>query len=68
MAHGEAPGSGQASFFICTGECQSLDGTYTAFARVVQGMDVVKAIDAVPLDGETPRELVVVRRVRLSRR
>ena len=34
------------SFFICTGECRSLDGKYTVFARVVRGMDVVQAIAA----------------------
>jgi len=60
MARGDDPASGSTSFFICTGECHSLDGKYTAFARVVAGMDVVAAIGAVPVDGETPKSSIVV--------
>jgi cyclophilin family peptidyl-prolyl cis-trans isomerase len=67
MARGEDPASAQTSFFICVGECRSLDNQYTAFARVVRGMDVVKAIEAVEVDGETPRVPVVLRRVRIVR-
>jgi cyclophilin family peptidyl-prolyl cis-trans isomerase len=62
MARGDDPGSGTTSFFICIGECHSLDGKYTAFARVVGGMEAVHAIAAVPVDGETPREPVVLTR------
>ena len=68
MARDEDPASASTSFFICVGECRSLDGTYTAFARVVGGMDVAKAIEAVPVDGETPREPVLVTRIRLEHR
>ena len=60
MARGDDPGSGSTSFFICTGDCHSLDGQYTAFARVVSGMETVSAIAAVPVDGETPKETIVV--------
>jgi len=63
MARGDAPDSAQTSFFICTGDCHALDGKYTVFARVVAGMDVVQAIEAAPVDGETPRDPVVVTRV-----
>jgi len=65
MARGEDPGSGSTSFFICVGECRSLDGKYTVFARVVSGMDVVQAIGAVPVEGETPKEAIAVKAVRL---
>ena len=58
MARGEDPASASTSFFICTGECRALDGKYTVFARVVSGMDVVQAIGATPVDGETPREAI----------
>ncbi len=54
MARGEDPASASTSFFICTGECRALDGKYTVFARVIRGMDVVQAIAATPVDGETP--------------
>jgi len=65
MARGEDPASATTSFFICTGECRALNGQYTAFARVVRGMDVVKAIAAVAVDGETPKEPIALTRVRI---
>lgn len=68
MARGEDPGSAQSSFFICTGDCRSLDGKYTAFAKVVSGLEVVKAIEAVPADGERPRENVLVTKVRVEKK
>jgi peptidyl-prolyl cis-trans isomerase B (cyclophilin B) len=68
MAHGDDPASAQTSFFICTGQCRALDGKYTAFARVSSGMDTVKAIEAVPVDGEAPRQPVVVVKVRVEKK
>jgi peptidyl-prolyl cis-trans isomerase B (cyclophilin B) len=68
MARGEDPNSGSTSFFICTGQCRSLDGQYTVFARVAGGDDVVKAIAAVPVDGETPRSPIEMTRVRVEAR
>jgi peptidylprolyl isomerase len=67
MARGEDPASATTSFFICTGECRTLDNTYTVFARVASGMETVMAIAAVPVDGETPREPVLVTKVRLEK-
>jgi len=63
MARGADPASATTSFFICTGECRSLDNQYAVFARVVRGMDVVAFIGAVPVDGDTPTTPVVVRKV-----
>ena len=68
MARGDDPSSASTSFFICTAVCQSLDGTYTAFGRVIQGMDVVEAIDASPVSGETPVEKIEILKIRLRRR
>jgi cyclophilin family peptidyl-prolyl cis-trans isomerase len=68
MARGDDPASATTSFFICTGQCRALDGKYTAFARVARGMDVVQAIAAVPVDGETPREKIVLTKVSVVRR
>jgi hypothetical protein len=65
MARGEDPASASTSFFICTGECRTLDGKYTVFARVVRGMDVVQAIGASPVEGETPKEKIALVRVRV---
>ena len=67
MARGDDPDSATTSFFIVTAPTPSLDGKYTAFGRVLQGMDVVTAIEQVPLDGETPRTRVGITKVTLSR-
>lgn len=67
MARGEDPASATTSFFICIGECRSLDNQYTVFARVAAGMDVVQAIAAVPVDGEAPREAILVTRATVRR-
>jgi cyclophilin family peptidyl-prolyl cis-trans isomerase len=44
MARGDDPASATTSFFIVTGAAPSLDGKYTAFGRVVDGMDVVEKV------------------------
>jgi len=68
MARSDDPASATTSFFICTGECRALDGKYTAFARVVRGMEVVQAIGTVAVDGETPKEKMTLTRVRVITR
>jgi cyclophilin family peptidyl-prolyl cis-trans isomerase len=66
MARGDAPDSATTSFFICIGDCRALDRQYTAFAKISRGADVLSAIAAVPLDGETPKEPITVTRVRIA--
>lgn len=50
MARSGHPDSAGSQFFICLGRdhCQHLDNQYTAFGRVLSGLDVVDAIAAVP--------------------
>lgn len=67
MARGADPDSASTSFFICTAPAPSLDGTYTAFGRVVDGLDVVERIEQVPLNGETPQTRIAITRVHLRR-
>jgi cyclophilin family peptidyl-prolyl cis-trans isomerase len=67
MARGEDPASASTSFFIVTARAAAIDGKYTAFGRVVDGMSVVEAIEQVPRDGEAPRTPVELVRVRISR-
>jgi peptidyl-prolyl cis-trans isomerase B (cyclophilin B) len=68
MARGEAPDSASTSFFICTGTSAPLDGMYTAFGRVVDGMAAVEAIEAAPRTGETPNDRIELRTVRVERK
>jgi cyclophilin family peptidyl-prolyl cis-trans isomerase len=65
MARLDDPASASTSFFICTGPAASLDGKYTAFGHVVDGMATVEALDAVAVDGETPRERIELTKVRV---
>src|SRR5260221_2379498 len=68
MARGEAPDSASTSFFICTGTSAPLDGVYTAFGRVVDGMAAVDAIEAAPRTGEAPNERIELKTVRIEKR
>jgi cyclophilin family peptidyl-prolyl cis-trans isomerase len=68
MARGEDRASASTSFFICTGTSTALDGAYTAFGRVVDGMPVVEAIEASPRTGETPVTRIELKTVRVEKR
>ena len=68
MARLADPASASTSFFLCTGPAPSLDGQYTAFGEVEAGLDVLEALERVPLDGETPVTPVELKRVTVERR
>jgi cyclophilin family peptidyl-prolyl cis-trans isomerase len=68
MARGDAPDSASTSFFICTGAAPALDGVYTAFARVVDGMNVVEAIEQSPRTGETPNIRIELKSIRIEKK
>ena len=65
MARLDDPASATTSFFICTGDASSLDGKYTAFGRVVDGISVVEAIEQAPLNGEAPVSRIELKQVRI---
>ena len=65
MAHGDDPASATTSFFIVTGTASSLDGKYSVFGRVVDGMSVVESIERAPLNGEAPVTRVELKSVRI---
>jgi peptidyl-prolyl cis-trans isomerase B (cyclophilin B) len=67
MARGDDPGSATTSFFICTAPSTALDGQYTAFGRVVEGMDVVATIEQAPRTGEAPNERIALERASVVR-
>ena len=67
MARGDDETSASTSFFIVTDVADELDGVYTAFGRVVDGIDVVERIEATPTDGETPVNRIELRQVRIER-
>ncbi len=59
MARAGDPNSAGSQFFICVADAPYLDGKYTAFGRVVAGMDVADAIVEAPRDaGDRPLQPV----------
>jgi cyclophilin family peptidyl-prolyl cis-trans isomerase len=55
MAHGDDPDSGTTSFFLMLGPGENLDGKFSAFGRVVEGLDVLDLFEKEEVDGETPK-------------
>jgi cyclophilin family peptidyl-prolyl cis-trans isomerase len=55
MAHGDDPNSATTSFFLMLGPAEHLDGQFSAFGRVVEGLEVLDAFEKEELDGETPK-------------
>lgn len=75
MARNE-PGSASTEFFICIGDQHSLDfggkrnpdgQGFAAFGKVVRGMDVARAIQALPDDNQYLKEQVRIREITLLR-
>ena len=65
MARGDDAASATTSFFIVLGDASNLDGKYSVFGRVVEGMDAVAQIEAAPLDGESPVTRIGILHVRV---
>ncbi len=62
MARAADPNSAGSQFFIVVSDSRFLDGQYTAFGRVVSGMDVADAIVNQPRDAnDMPLERVEMR-------
>ena len=68
MARSRDPNSAGSQFFICLGRHPHLDGQYTAFGEVLEGIDVVEAIGTVERDQRdnplTPVRMTSVRIVK----
>jgi peptidyl-prolyl cis-trans isomerase B (cyclophilin B) len=55
------PDSGGSQFFVCVTDQPALDGKYTIFGRVSEGMDVVQKISQVPAGANgAPNERIVI--------
>ncbi len=68
MARGDEADSAQTSFFIVTDTSPELDGVYSAFGRVVSGIEAVEQIEQAETNGEEPVNRVELRQVRLMSR
>ena len=65
MARGDDPASASTSFFLVTADAPTLDGKYTVFGRVVEGLDVLERIEATPVNGDAPVERIGLKIVRI---
>ena len=55
MARTDDPDSATTSFFLMLGPAPHLDGQYSAFGRIIDGIDVLAAFEKEEVDGETPK-------------
>ena len=67
MARSAHPDSAGSQFFICFAPAPHLDGQYTAFGQVIEGMDVVHEIEKVKTDqNDRPLEKIVMEKVHIE--
>lgn len=59
--------SNGSQFFVCIAPLPQLNGRYTVFGRVVEGLDVLDAISASPVDSnDFPTEKIVIKSIRME--
>jgi len=67
MARKPDPDSAGSQFFICVAKAPTLDGEYTVFGKVIEGMEVVDEIVRAPRDDkDNPRERIVMNKVSIQ--
>jgi cyclophilin family peptidyl-prolyl cis-trans isomerase len=63
LARPDEPNSATSHFFVLVSDSTFLDGKFTAFARVISGMDVIDEMNRMDVDGEKPVNPVRVSKV-----
>ncbi len=68
MARSGHPDSGGSQFFICVAPAHQLNGQYTVFGRVIEGMEVADKIVAAAKNVELPPNPVAMNQVKMVKR
>jgi peptidylprolyl isomerase len=72
MARAQDPNSNDCQFFFTLGRISHLDNQYTLFGRVIEGLDVLRKMEKVPLEGPQgmtkPKEAVRIEKFTLENR
>ena len=67
MARAYDPNSASSQFFIMHADAPHLDGSYAAFGRVTEGIEVVDEIASVPTDfSDRPRVAVKIKKMTIE--
>ncbi len=67
MARNNEPNSATTHFFILVGVGSNLDGQFSAFGRVLRGIEVADAINRAPAVGDKPNVPVRITRAEVAR-
>jgi len=69
-SHGEGKDTAACKFYITLSQCPFMDGEYTVFGKVTQGLGIARKILSLPVrddseypDGDRPAKPVVIRKV-----
>jgi len=71
MARSQDPDSAGCQFFICLGDAAFLDGQYTVFGKLIEGVDVLRKLGDTATGGperSTPTERVVIEKIKIMTR
>jgi cyclophilin family peptidyl-prolyl cis-trans isomerase len=68
MARSSDPNSAGSQFFIMLGRATHLDGAYSAFGKVIKGIEVVQKIEKMPTSGQLALEPVFIKKLSIVER
>merc|ERR1712119_104100 len=54
------PNTNGSQFFLCTAKTSHLDGKHVVFGKVVEGMDIVKKVEAVGSSGGKASKKIII--------